>query len=144
MPLALSRNHRLVYEILTEQRNGIHLTMAQVFEKARDRNPGIGFTTVYRALSRLRDANLVSEIAVPGAESAVYETIGHPHAHFRCNACGCIEDVAFAVPDDVATQVGDTYGFQVDRVDVSLHGRCKRCRELSASSDQRPTGGRDP
>jgi Fur family ferric uptake transcriptional regulator len=133
MPLALSRNHRLVYEILTEQRTGTHLTMAQVFEKARDRNSGIGFTTVYRALSRLRDANLVSEIAVPGAESAVYETIGHPHAHFRCNACGCIEDVAFAVSDDVAAQLGGTYGFHIDRVDVSLHGTCKRCRQPGVS-----------
>ena len=127
-PAALSKNHRLVYEIVTEQGTGTHLTMAELFELARQRRPGIGFTTVYRALSRLRDLRLVSEIAIPGAESLVYEPASAPHAHFRCTQCGCVHDLAYAVPEGIAAQLAATHAFEVERIEVSLHGRCPACK----------------
>ena len=76
----LSKNHRLVYKIVLEQGVGTHLAMTQLFELARLRQPAIGFTTVYRALTRLRDAGLVAEISLPGAECAVYEPTA-PRTH---------------------------------------------------------------
>ena len=85
---ALSKKHRLIFEIVREQGIGRHLGMADIFNLAKARQPGIGFTTVYRALVRLRNLNLVSEIALPGADCAYYESAGQPHAHFRCAVCG--------------------------------------------------------
>jgi Fur family transcriptional regulator, ferric uptake regulator len=124
---ALSKNHRLVYEIVREQGAGTHLAMAQLFELARERQPSIGFTTVYRALTRLRDAGMVMEIQLPGAECAVYEPAAPPHAHFRCSVCGRVEDVVYAVPDGVAVRLANTHGFAVERIDVALTGRCASC-----------------
>ena len=51
----LAKNHRLVNDILREQERGKHLSVADLYALARGRRPGIGFTTVYRALARLRD-----------------------------------------------------------------------------------------
>jgi len=124
----LSKNHQLVYEILEERGTGTHLTMAELHAVARERRPGIGFTTVYRALARLRDLRLVSEIAVPGAESLVYELPGSPHAHFRCSQCGKIQDVAYAFPASIAGDLAGAAGFEVDSVELSLHGRCRDCQ----------------
>jgi Fur family ferric uptake transcriptional regulator len=108
--------------------------MAELFELARARQPAIGFTTVYRALNRLRDAGLVSEINLPGAECAVYEPSAPPHAHFRCTACSRVDDVAYAVSERVTAQLAADHGFAIDRVDVALTGRCANCSAASPSA----------
>ena len=131
---ALTKNHRLVYDILTEHGRGTHFSMAQLFELARQRQPGIGFTTVYRALMRLRDRELVSEIAIPGADCLVYEPAAPPHAHFRCSGCGRVEDLDYSIPSAVASKIAAASGFEVDNVELSVHGRCRDCLQLSATT----------
>lgn len=123
----LSKNHRLVQEILTEQGRGRHLAISDLFEIAKARRPGIGFTTVYRAVTRLRDLGLVDEILLPGAQRAFYEPHGEKHAHFRCTSCGAVEDVDYALPSTVAFQLAAKLGGRVAGVDLSLHGTCAHC-----------------
>jgi Fe2+ or Zn2+ uptake regulation protein len=125
--IGLSKNHRLVYEIVKEQGVGTHLGMTQLFELARLRQPAIGFTTVYRALTRLRDSGLVAEISLPGAEYAVYEPSAPPHAHFRCTACGAVSDVAYAIEDGTSARLARENGFEIERADVAFSGRCGAC-----------------
>ena len=129
LPASLTKNHRLVYEILNEHGPGKHFTMAQLYELARQRRPGIGFTTVYRALTRLRDQRLISEIAIPGADSTVYEPAGQPHAHFRCTHCGRVEDVHYTLPASAASRLSTDNGFHIDTIELSLHGRCRDCAQ---------------
>jgi Fe2+ or Zn2+ uptake regulation protein len=129
---SLTKNHRLVYEILTEHGTGTHLTMAQLYQLARARRPGIGFTTVYRALARLCDLQLVSEIALPGAGSAVYEPASHPHAHFRCTQCGRVDDLHYTLPAAATAKLALESGFEVHAIELSLHGRCKACRSATS------------
>ena len=124
---SLSKNHRLVYEVVREQGYGRHLSMSELYELARCRRPGIGFTTVYRALRRLRDRGLVAEIALPGAESAYYEPAGEPHSHFRCAGCGRIQDVSFALSGDALSALAAQLHAEVAGATVSLHGRCAAC-----------------
>lgn len=121
------KNHRLVYEIITAKGIGTHLTMADVFDLARLQQPGIGFTTVYRAVTRLRDTGMISEIVMPGADSAVYEPAGPPHAHFRCAKCGRIEDIDFALPAELTQTLAAKTGARIDSALVTLHGQCQTC-----------------
>ncbi len=124
----LAKNHRLVYEIVSEQGHGVHLAMTDIHALALARRPGIGFTTVYRALSRLRDAGLVSEILLPGADAAYYEPAGEAHAHFRCSECGQIQDVAFALSPDLTNQLASRHNVAIDDAQITLHGRCSNCK----------------
>ena len=130
----LSKNHRLVYDIVQEQGVGRHLPMAELYELARTRRPGIGFTTVYRALTRLRDMGLVAEIALPGADSAYYEAAAPPHAHFRCTDCGSVSDVAFSLPEDVISEAARRLGAEITGGSVSLQGHCAGCAHLVTAS----------
>ena len=123
----LSKNHRLVYHIVLERGVGTHLSMTQLFKLARMRQPSIGFTTVYRALTRLRDAGLVAEINLPGAECAVYEPMAPPHAHFRCVTCGGVRDVPFTIADDVGAELASENGVVIERSDVAFSGHCLAC-----------------
>ena len=125
----LSKNHRLVYDIVQEQGIGRHLPMAELYELARTRRPGIGFTTVYRALTRLRDMGLVAEIALPGADSAYYEIAAPPHAHFRCIECGSVSDGPFSLPEDVIAEASQRLRAEITGGTVSLQGRCQHCSD---------------
>jgi Fe2+ or Zn2+ uptake regulation protein len=126
----LSKNHRVVYDVVKEQGLGRHLSMAELFELARETRPGIGFTTVYRALNRLRDQGLIAEISLPGADSAYYELAAPPHAHFRCTACGSVDDVPFTLSDAVLEELSERLHAVVASASVSLDGRCANCAAL--------------
>ena len=123
----LSKNHRLVYDIVQEQGVGRHLPMSELYELARTRRPGIGFTTVYRALTRLRDMGLVAEIALPGADSAYYEIAAPPHAHFRCTDCGSVSNVAFALTADMLRDAASRLQAEITGGSIALQGRCQGC-----------------
>jgi len=123
----LSKNHRVVLDVVREQGHGRHLSMAELYELARVARPGIGFTTVYRALLRLRDQGLVAEITLPGAGAAFYELANDPHAHFRCTDCGRVDDVPFTLHDAIVSDLAAKIAAQVSAATVSLEGRCANC-----------------
>lgn len=127
----LSKNHRLVLDLVEELGVGRHLSMAELYEVARARRPSIGFTTVYRALVRLRDAGLVAEITLPGADSAYYEQSAPPHAHFRCQACGQVKDIAIDVPADFAPAAERQLAARVTSMALSFEGYCASCAHLA-------------
>jgi Fe2+ or Zn2+ uptake regulation protein len=124
----LPKNYQLVFDIVQESGLGTHLTMSDVFKRAGVRRPGIGFSTVYRGLGRLRDLGLIAEIVVPGADCATYEPLGPAHAHFYCKSCGAIEDVGYALSTRVLGSVAAQTGFSIEAGNVTFAGRCKACQ----------------
>lgn len=128
----LAKNYRLVHEIVQAQGPGVHLTMVQVHDLAAQRKPGLGFTTVYRALTKLRDLGLVSEIVLPGADRAFYEAVAAAHAHFRCDACGRVDDIEYLPPEQSVRELAGRYGIEVRETLLSLHGLCAGCRTSAA------------
>lgn len=127
----LPKNYRLICDIVAKSGVGRHLTPADIYAKAIKRRPGIGFSTVYRGLQRLRDLGLVSELFVPGGDAATYEPSGPRHAHFRCRACGQIEDVAYAVPAGTIRALASRHGFQIESERVTFEGHCGDCGRRS-------------
>jgi Fur family transcriptional regulator, ferric uptake regulator len=124
----LPKNYQLIYEIVEKSGIGRHLTSSEIYAKALKRRPGIGFSTVYRGLERLRDLGFVSELRVPGVESAAYEPAGPPHAHFHCGKCGDIEDVPYVIPSRTITSLARRHGFTIEHERVTFEGRCSSCR----------------
>lgn len=123
----LPKNCRLIYDVVEEAGVGCHLSPAEIYAKAAERRPGIGLSTVYRGLERLRDLGLVSELHVPGAGMATYEPAGPRHAHFRCRQCGEIADVAFAIPARTMNALAREHRFTIDSERVTFEGRCSTC-----------------
>lgn len=125
--LRLPGNHRLIHEIVCGLPQGSHATVGEVFTAARARRPRIGFSTVYRALGRLRDLGLVAEVRVPGRGAAVYEPARCSHAHFVCEGCGTVDDVDYALPGPVLDELSHRCGGGITGAFLTLHGTCARC-----------------
>jgi Fe2+ or Zn2+ uptake regulation protein len=124
---SLPKNYQLIFDIVERSGIGRHLTPTDIYAKAVERRPGIGISTIYRGLERLRDLGLVSELYVPGVDAATYEPSGPRHAHFRCSACGAIEDVAYAIPVRTLKALALEHGFEIDNERVTFEGRCAAC-----------------
>ncbi|MGH7055677.1 MAG: Fur family transcriptional regulator [Stellaceae bacterium] len=124
----LPKNHQLVLGVVRSQGPGVHATTIEIFAAAKRRQPGIGYSTVYRGLTRLRDCGLILEVAIPGTASVVYEPAAVSHAHFHCCRCGRIEDVAFTLPRATLTRIEDASRHQITGTTLTFHGLCRQCR----------------
>jgi Fur family ferric uptake transcriptional regulator len=130
----LPKNYQLILDVVQESGRGRHLTMNDVFSQTSARRPGIGYSTVYRGLVRLRELGLISEIVVPGAVSATYEPAAERHAHFLCTGCSAIEDVEYALPPRVLRSVADKSGFEIAAGTVTFEGLCRMCRTAATGA----------
>ncbi len=124
---ALPPNYRTVLDVVERAGPGSHLTAQAIWVRARALQPRIGFATVHRGLLRLHELGAVMKIDVPGEASAIYESASSPHAHFRCTACGAIDDFDYAVPAEARQALARRHGVAIDTETVTFSGRCKNC-----------------
>ncbi len=122
----LTRQRRLVMEVL--QDNPGHLEVEKVYALAKARDPNISLPTVYRALAVLKEMGLVQDHTL-GEGHAHFETVPEtPHYHFTCLECGRV--VEFDAPQIVRLvhTLSEREGLQVTDVHLLLSGYCARCR----------------
>ena len=134
-PRRLPSNYRLVYDVIGTLDPGIHAPAGEIVARARKRKAGLGYSTVYRALGRLRELGLILEVHVPGLNGALYELARPGHAHFVCRACGAIEDIDCEAPAEAIRALVAAQGSEVDDITLTIHGRCSGCRGDSMSPD---------
>ena len=130
----LPKNYRLVNDVVRQHGHGRHLAMADIHALAKRSQPAIGFTTVYRALNRLSRLGLIAEVRVPGADMTYYEAPADPHAHFRCEACGRIDDLDYQIPSGDVERIAHAHGIDVREALVTISGRCASCREAAPAT----------
>lgn len=123
----LPANYRVVLDAVNEYGLGRHATAQDVFETARRLRPGIGFTTVHRGLARLSELGYVLKLDISGEGSAMYEPATGSHAHFRCTACGAVEDVDFTCDPATRERLEASHGLAIRSESITFTGLCKHC-----------------
>jgi Fe2+ or Zn2+ uptake regulation protein len=129
--LVLPPNYRTVLDVLEGVAPGVHLTAQDIWVRARERRPRIGFATVHRGLARLHELGAVMKLEIPGEASAVYEPAASPHAHFICSNCGTLSDLDFAVASETISGLAARYGVAIEHEAVTFTGRCARCAQAA-------------
>jgi len=103
-----------------------HLTAEELLERSRDALPNVSLPTVYATLDLFEDLGVVRR--VPGTGPAqVYDTRGDQHHHLRCTVCGRVSDLDAALDGEAALAAARAQGFEPDRVEVVVTGRCAAC-----------------
>jgi Fe2+ or Zn2+ uptake regulation protein len=123
----LPANYRVVLDVVNEYGAGRHATAQDVFERARQLRPGIGFTTVHRGLARLHELGYVLKLDITGEGSAMYEPATDAHAHFRCTACGAVADVDFACDPATKAAIEAQHGLAIRSESITFTGLCRAC-----------------
>jgi Fur family ferric uptake transcriptional regulator/Fur family peroxide stress response transcriptional regulator len=116
-----------------------HPTAAQVFDRVRERQPGIGPATVYRTLSLLVSEGQARMLALGEGASARYDANVSRHDHVLCVECGAAMDVEAPFPTDALIEMSARTGYDLTEYDVQFRGRCPRCDKKSNRQNKRTT-----
>jgi Fur family ferric uptake transcriptional regulator len=115
-------------EAIVEQflRTRDHVSIDELLNKVRKRQPKVGYATVYRTLKLLVDSGLAVERQF-GDGQARFEVVGDHHDHLICVRCGLIlefeDEEIERLQERSAARLG---GFTVLRHRHELYGLCPK------------------
>jgi len=110
-----------------------HVTGEELYQRVRNVNPSIGYTTVYRTLKLLCDAGLATERHFDDGVTR-YEVEQEHHDHLVCVRCGKI--IEFEGELIETTQIAAQYNFRVLRHRHELYGHCEQCQRKVPVADE--------
>jgi Fur family ferric uptake transcriptional regulator len=103
-----------------------HVSAEQLYQKVREENPSIGFTTVYRTLKLLVDAGIAQERRFDDGLTR-YEVEHAHHDHLVCLKCGKIIEFESEEIETAQERIAESYGFNIHRHRHELYGYCSSC-----------------
>ena len=111
-----------VFSVLLDKRD--HPTVDEVFQRTRERMPGVSLATVYNCLETFVGCGLVRQVNHE-RESTRYCPNLAPHAHFRDAATGRVHDIE--LPPAILQSLRSILppGFDSEAIEVSFHGRAQ-------------------
>ena len=104
-----------------------HVSAEQLYDRVRDVNAGIGYTTVYRTLKLLVDAGIAQERRFDDGLTR-YEVEHKHHDHLVCLNCGRIIEFASEEIEVAQEQIAKDQGFKILHHRHELYGHCSGCQ----------------
>ncbi|WP_299402125.1 Fur family transcriptional regulator [Acaryochloris sp. IP29b_bin.148] len=102
-----------------------HPTAEQLLSDLNQNAPTSSQATIYKTLQALRDVGLVREVLLEEGVCRYDANIGLHH-HFRCQACGEVEDIPWEQFQAPNFQ-GLRSELQVKSYEITVHGYCECC-----------------
>ena len=92
--------------------------------------------TIYRALSKMCDLDLVTHTHVGGSAAVYHLSVADPrtaattsrHAHLQCTTCGTVIDVPIETLRPLVAQLEQDLTFRFEPHHTALLGTCVDCR----------------
>ncbi len=112
-----------------------HLTIEELLARVRERDPKVGYATVYRTLKLLTECGLAAERRF-GDGQASYETAGDAehHDHLICIECGHVLEFHDEDIERRQERVARSFGFSLVRHRHELYGLCAKARGVKNGS----------
>jgi Fur family transcriptional regulator, ferric uptake regulator len=122
----LTRPRRLVLQVVAEAHQ--HLTPAEVYRRAKAKNPRLGLTSVYRTLDLLVRLGYIQRIHLEeGCHSYAPSARVHGH-HLVCSNCGRAEEFEDCDLEPLIKTLQRKTGYRVQVHMLELMGYCPTCR----------------
>ncbi len=124
---------------ITEQRRVIigiiqdsprHLDAATLLVLARQKDPHIDRSTVYRTIGMLKRRGLIDELDLMHVEGEkhYYEVkTNHDHCHVACFKCGCVMEYTSASFERLKKEIARRSRFEIRAIRLEVGGICNKC-----------------
>ena len=104
-----------------------HISPAALARKVQAEMPGVNASTIYRTLSLLEDAGVLSHAHLEGGpEYHRAEEAGH--VHLTCTNCGDEDDLSIEEAAALVRLIERHRGFSPDLTHFAIGGLCSECR----------------
>lgn len=126
----ITSQRRLLLDLLLQSEG--HLDADELYRLAKDREPRISLSTVYRSLRLFKELGLVEERRF-AEEHHHYEAKGKAeHYHLICLGCGKVIEFEHPLTAKMKEDVSRQSGFEIVGTEVYMEGYCERCRKARA------------
>lgn len=117
------------------QHAGGHRTVEELHELiARGHGTPMALSTVYRALTTLKELRVVAEVDAGGRSAFEWVDRTQPHHHLICQVCGSETDLDPARLQELRTSIRATTGFEAFLDHLAITGICGQCSQTAAST----------
>jgi Fur family ferric uptake transcriptional regulator len=125
--LRSTAQRRLVTDVFFKTEG--HLSIEELLLLVRQRDPKVGYATVYRTLKMLAASGLANARQFgDGMTRFEVAHAGHHHDHLICLECGRIEEFEDDRIEQLQNNIAKRHGFQLKSHKHELYGFCKQCR----------------
>ncbi|MFQ9511702.1 MAG: transcriptional repressor [Lachnospiraceae bacterium] len=105
-----------------------HPTADTVYMNIREEFPNISLGTVYRNLSLLASIGEITKISC-GDNADHFDPNTHPHYHFLCKECGCVQDIPMEAMHSINSVANENFDGIIEGHTVFFHGICVDCQK---------------
>ena len=110
------------------RRSSGHLDASQIYLLARQKDPRISLSTVYRNLNLLKEMGLISRLHLDEEHHHYEIREAEEHYHLICSSCGKVIEFDSSLVEQLAADLSEEKDFVIERVRVDLTGICRECR----------------
>lgn len=103
-----------------------HVTADELLDAVGDRLPNVSLPTIYATLELLEELGMVRRVQRAG--TTLFDPRTESHHHLICTSCGSIEDLDSALDTTSLERAAKRHGFEHERIEAVVHGRCAACR----------------
>ena len=104
-----------------------HPTADWIYSQLKPLYHDLSLATVYRNLSRLKEAGLVRSVGIIDGQEH-FDAAVHSHPHAVCRSCGAIVDIdGLVVPPELTAAAQAATGFTISNAELMFSGICEKC-----------------
>lgn len=122
--LKRSRQRDAIVAFLATRKD--HPTADVVYQEIRNIIPNISLGTVYRNLAQLSERGDILRLPCDGKVDH-FDADTHPHYHFICNRCGCVQDIEMPYSDPMNQHANQDFDGVITKHSILFEGFCKDC-----------------
>lgn len=112
---------------------GGHLDADELYRQAREQEPTINLSTVYRNLRLFKELDLVEERHFAEEHHHYEAKAAVEHYHLICLGCGEVIEFVSPLAERMKRQIGVENNFVITDIEIRMMGYCARCRQSMAS-----------
>ena len=132
--LKLTPHRQLILDIFLEHEG--HRSAEDIYRVVREKDPRVGYTTVYRTMKILADCGLARPIDLADGITRYEHLYNHEHHdHMICMQCG--NSIEFYRPEieTLQDEASVQLGFKVLDHKLQIYGLCRDCKPAKRKSD---------
>ena len=115
---------------------GEHVSVDELYDKVRDLDRSVGYSTVWRNLKLICKVGLAEEVNLGDGITRYDRVTTVPHGHLFCLSCKRLEEFPVEQLVGILAQTAGDLNFTPENFKIEIQGLCQTCHKESQSNKE--------